>query len=95
MARDYRAEVSKKLREMPDAEVVRLWSDLCNLGRGPNEPPWCDVCETFQPKGHKHKRPCETCKCAFDYHDGHDGECTNGAHGWSCDCRRYVSPEKA
>ena len=28
---------------------------------------------------------------AHEYHDGPTGQCTNGAHGWSCDCPAYVT----
>lgn len=91
MARDFRAELASKLTSMSDEEIVSLWSDLCNLGRAPDAPPWCDVCESFEAAGHEHHLPCAWCACSFDYHDG--GSCDNGAHNWSCDCRGYVKPE--
>jgi len=56
--------------------------------------PYCESCQWFHPPD-KHDPVCATCGCAHEYHDGPSGQCTNGAPGWSCDCRRYqlaVSP---
>ena len=39
-------------------------------------------------------RDCANCEhpCAtLEYHDGPNGECTQGAHSWSCDCKKFVA----
>ena len=55
--------------------------------------PYCDTCCWFHPDG-THDPVCAVCDCAHEYHDGTSGQCTNGAHGWSCDCPGYKAPEE-
>lgn len=50
--------------------------------------PYCDACRWFHPEG-AHDPVCGDCGCAHEYHDGPSGQCTNGAHSWSCNCTGY------